>query len=360
MNIEERIQAFVKLGNVLKNRNKNDICENSDVLNAAIEKMEFLIQNEYIHHSWFISEFIEVALKGIVGMLSEEKLRAWLSAYPFLSKKTACHRIGVVMAGNIPFVAFHDFLCVLLAGDIFVGKLSSNDKHLLPGIAEILCTIEPRFTSFIVFKESKLEQIDKIIATGSNNSARYFEYYFAKYPSIIRKHCNSVAILDGSENDDDLKGLTDDICLYFGLGCRSISKLYVPEGYNFTPLFEHLNRYKPIFEMHHSYMNNLEYQKTIHLINLIPFFDQGIMIFKAHSSLASAISVVHYEYYSEREKVEEIIEKECDTIQCIACGRSKLNDKVPLGYTQFPEVHDYANKIDTLAFLVETTSDSQI
>lgn len=356
MNTNERIKAFVELGKTLININNIQEEMYSEAMKTALWKMKSLIQNEYIHHSWFIPPFIEEALKGINYMLFEEKLNKWLSAYPAIQSKTQSNRIGVVMAGNIPMVGFHDFLCVLLTGDIFVGKLSSNDKHLLPALAEILCVIEPRFSSFIFFTENKLENIDKIIATGSNNSARYFEYYFSKYPSIIRKHCNSVAILNGNETEEELTDLCDDICLYFGLGCRSVSKLYVPQNYNFTALFEHLNRYKSIFEMHHSYMNNLEYQKTVHLLNKIPFLDQGILLFKEHSSLSSPISVIHYEFYKEESDVLQILEEQSDIIQCVACCTNKRTEGIRFGRTQFPEVNDYANKIDTLAFLLETSS----
>ena len=354
MKVAERIEAFVKLGDALKNRDKYINISNKKALGEAIQNLETIIQNEHIHNPWFIPVFVGEALKSIVKMLTEENLRKWTTHYP-LDKKHTSNRIAVIMAGNIPMVGFHDFLCVLLAGDVFIGKLSSNDKHLLPALAKILCCIEPRFTEFIHFTETKLPEIDRIIATGSNNSARYFEYYFSKYPGIIRKHCNSTALLDGTENKEELSGLADDICLYFGLGCRSVSKLYVPEGYNFVPLFECINKYKDIYEKHHAYLNNLEYQKTIHLINKIAFYDQGILMFKENTSLASAISVVHYSYYKDKDKVLEDITCREETLQCVLSNHIATNQTFRLGQSQFPQIWKYANNIDTLAFLIKET-----
>ncbi len=353
MTLNERIEAFSRLGNILIDKdnyqNNNSFPHLSDVL----KKWENCINNEYIYNSWFIPEFIQEAIKGIIFMLNKDKLQQWTALYPDLKNKTTSNRIGVIMAGNIPMVGFHDFLCVLLAGDVFIGKLSSNDKHLLPLLAEILCVIEPRFKKSIVFTEGKIQSIDKIIATGSNNSMRYFDFYFSKYPSILRSHCNSIAILNGNENKSDLQALSNDISLYFGLGCRSISKLYVPHGYDFTPLFTHLNRFKPIFEMHNAYMNNLEYQKTVHLINRIPFLDQGIWLFKEHTSLASPISIVHYEYYDKPHRIYENLAAQSEELQCKVCYTVKDNDCIGFGQAQYPDLWDYANKKDTIAFLLE-------
>ncbi len=352
MTLIERIEAFCQLGNILNDKYKY---QNSTIfhhVNDVLKKWENAINNEYIYNSWFIPEFIREAIKGIILMLNKDKLHQFTALYPDLESKTISNRIGVIMAGNIPMVGFHDFLCVLLAGDIFIGKLSSNDKHLLPILAEILCLIEPRFSNRIVFTENKLGDIDKIIATGSNNSMRYFDFYFSKYPSILRSHCNSVAILNSNESEKDLNGLSNDISLYFGLGCRSISKLYVPYEYDFTPLFVNLDRFKSIFEMHNAYMNNLEYQKTVHLINQIPFLDQGIWIFKEHASPASPISVIHYEYYNNINSVYEILNTQSEYLQCKACYTTKENDCIHFGAAQFPNLWDYANKKDTIAFLL--------
>lgn len=358
MTLDERINAFERLGKVLNANDKIPEEFFTDALSTALQNFENCIQNEYIHHSWFIPEFIRKAVEGIRGMLEGAKLRRWLAAYPALMQKTTSKRVGVIIAGNIPMVGFHDFLCVLMAGDVFIGKLSSNDKHLLPLLAEVLCVLEPRFKNYILFTEGKLEQIDEIIATGSNNSARYFDYYFAKYPSIIRKHCNSVAILDGTESETELAALVDDICLYFGLGCRSISKVYVPENYDFTPLFVLLDAYKPLFSMHNAFLNNLEYQKTVHLINRIPFLDQGIMMFKEHHSIASAIGIVHYEYYKDIEDVWQSLALQSEVIQCIESRQARGEVGLCFGQSQFPEVWDYANKIDTLTFLIENSKES--
>jgi hypothetical protein len=190
-----------------------------------------------------------------------------------------------------------------------------------------------------------------IIATGSNHAARHFSYYFQQYPSIIRKHCNSIAILDGNESEEDLKGLADDIFLYFGLGCRSVSKIYVPKSYSFDRLFAALDTYKEIATQHNKYLNNLEYQKTVHLLNAVPFLDQGIVIFKQENSLASPIGVIHYQYYDDMDTVLKEISFFGEAIQCIVGNAKQHASFVHWGKTQFPKLNDYANGIDTLDFL---------
>ncbi len=351
MDTQKRIKAFIELGKTLNNRKKYQNTSTKSNLLKALDKLEDCILEEQHSNPWFIPAFIEESIKGIIKMLDPNSLNAWLNKYP-LQEKKHFHRIGVIMAGNIPMVGFHDFLCVLLAGDIFIGKLSSNDKHLLPALADVLCQIEGEFKDYIHFTEDKLPAIDKIIATGSNNSARYFNYYFSKYPCIIRKHCNSLALLDGTESEMELKALINDMTLYFGLGCRSVSKLYVPPDYDFCTLFRILDDFKSIYESHHTYLNNLEYQKTIHLLNKIPFYDAGIMLFKEHTSAASSISVIHYEFYKDADKLWDDLTQHQDEIQCLLSNRIQVNDTLRLGQSQYPEVWEYANNIDTLSFLL--------
>ncbi len=345
MTVEERIFAFQTLSTSLENTLQEK--ENGN------EKLYNQIENEYTFNPWFISAFVRQAIAAVVEILKENNLKQWILSYREKAEKAEkALRIGVVMAGNIPLVGFHDFLSVLMSGHIFVGKLSSNDARLLPVIAEMLCEIEPRFSDRIEFCLDKLTDIDKIITTGDNNSARYFAYYFQKYPSIIRKHCNSVAILNGKESQEELENLADDIFLYFGLGCRSVSKIYLPENYNFTPLFKALDKYKEIINQHHKYLNNLEYQKTVHLLNMIPFLDQGLTIFKENNSLASPIGVIHYQYYDKIESVEKEIFSLGENLQCVVSNAIKNPLFFPLGQSQHPKLNDYANGIDTMEFLI--------
>ena len=351
MTIEERILSFTKLADCLQ-----DTLENKP---SGSRKLREQIEQEYNYNAWFIPFFVQKSIEAIVQMLDKEKLTQWILPYRSgMESSQTSLRIGVIMAGNIPLVGFHDFLSVLLCGHTFVGKLSFQDAHLLPIIYEILCKIEPRFEDKIEFCTEKLSKIDKIIATGSNNSANYFTYYFQKYPSIIRKHCNSLAILDGNESEEELKKLADDIFLYFGLGCRSISKIYIPKNYNFEPLFTAFDSYKKIINQHNKYLNNLEYQKTVHLLNSVPFLDSGIIICKEDSALASPISVLHYQYYDDLDRVVNEIPLLSDDLQCVASNTVKNAFFVHLGQTQFPKLDDYANGIDTLNFLLPRAAQS--
>ncbi|MDR1181578.1 MAG: hypothetical protein LBL13_06340, partial [Bacteroidales bacterium] len=255
MTLNERITAFERLSSYLQ-----------DTLNDKIgnAKLKQQIEQEQNYNAWFIPVFVKKAILAIAEMTDKKQIESWTQPYKeMLSAQETSLRVGVIMPGNIPLVGFHDFLSVLISGHTFIGKLSSNDAHLLPIIAEMLCEIEPRFTNRITFCSNKISPIDMIIVTGSNNAARHFSYYFQKYPSIIRKHCNSIAILDGNESDEELRKLADDIFLYFGLGCRSVSKVYVPDKYSFQRLFAALDAYQDILSQHHKYLNNLEYQKTV-------------------------------------------------------------------------------------------------
>ena len=344
MTLKDRIRAFALLGVTLE---KIVTCQEKN------EPLEHCISNEYHYNAWFTPYFIRQAIQAIARMLQENDLNSWMEKY---SEKIEQHqpcKVGVIMAGNIPLVGFHDFLSVLLAGDIFVGKLSSNDQHLLPAIVNILLSIEPRFQEYIFF-EDKISGIDKIIATGGEQAHQYFSYYFRKYPSIIRSHCNSVALLNGQESNSELSALADDIMLYFGMGCRSVSKIYVPQGYQFRPLFEQMDKYKDSIGLHNKYLNNLEYQKTLHLMDSIPFLDQGMMVVKEHESLSSPIAVLHYEYYSDTQTCNDKIKQSGDILQCAVCNCIDDPFYHRLGQAQNPRIDDYANHIDTIRFLTES------
>ena len=345
MNIFDRITAFNRLSIIISDTLSSD--------RKAHPKLKQQIENEYIYNPWFIPFFVEKSLAEIAKMLQEENLKKWMFPYQnSIENQKIVHRIGVITAGNIPLVGFHDFLSVLISRHTFVGKLSSNDNRLLPLLAKILCEIEPQFNDKIEFCPEKLTPIEKLIVTGDNHTAQHFTRYFQKYPLLIRRHCNSVAVLDGNESAEDLLALADDIMLYFGLGCRNISKLYIPENYHFDPLFTALDAYKDICNAHHKYLNNLEYQKVTHLINCIPFLDQGICIFKENTSLDSPISVIHYEYYSEKEEVVKTLSQLGENLQCTVSAICNFPNCFPLGQTQQPKLNDYANNLDTIEFLM--------
>ncbi len=342
MDIQDRITAFCQLGNSLQRFLKNEK-ENPNLLQ--------IIEQEQYANAWFTPFFIHHRLQSIVNSLKEPLLTNWLQKYNISAHQQKI--VGVIMAGNLPLVGFHDFLSVLLVGDKIVAKLSSQDKHLLPAIYELLIQIEPKFEQQIVFSEDKIGHVDKVISTGGSNSAKYFAYYFKDKPNIIHSHCNSIALLDGKETDEDLNLLADDILLYFGLGCRSVSKIFVPENYNFERLFKALDKYKTQIGQHHKYLNNLEYQKTVHLINRIPFLDQGLLVVKECSDLASPIAVLNYEYYQDKQTILEHIFSLGNKLQCVV-GKAQANKQiVPFGKAQYPALNDYANNIDTIAFLLK-------
>jgi hypothetical protein len=346
MTLNKRISAFEQLSVRLQ--------DTLDGKKTGNDKLSRQIEQEHNYNSWFIPYFVRRAMDSIVQMLNEKQIEQWILPYQdMLSIQQSPLRTGVIMAGNIPLVGFHDFISVLMAGHIFIGKLSSNDAHLLPIIAEMLCEIEPSFADKIIFCPDKLDPIDRLIATGSNDAARHFSFYFQKYPSIIRKHCNSIALLDGNESDEDLRKLADDIFLYFGSGCRSVSKIYVPTNYSFQPLFAALDVYKDIVAQHNKYLNNLEYQKTVHLLNAVPFLDQGIIIFKQETALSSPIGIVHYQYYDDKNVVLNEIRSYGEALQCAVGNSKEYASFVHFGKTQYPKLNNYANGIDTLSFLLQ-------
>jgi hypothetical protein len=305
-----------------------------------------------IENPWFREEDIYTALKGITNMLNEEKINAWLSQYPELKKQVSQpQKVGVINAGNIPLVGFHDFLCVLISGNVYIGKLSSKDKILLPAIQDILIEYEPEFNECIRFEENLLKEFDAIIATGSDNTARYFHYYFGKYPNIIRKNRNGVAVIPKDYNEEDIKKLADDMFIHYGLGCRNVSKVFFHENFDFEHFFNNINHYYDKLINHHKYANNYDYHKSIFLMNKVPHLDNGFVLMKQDSSIASPISTIYFETYKNIDNVKKLLETQTEYIQCIVSDQKEFSDAVPFGKAQFPELWDYADNIDTLKFL---------
>jgi hypothetical protein len=332
MNIEERINAFVALGKKLAEL-------------PAEQKQAWALQARS-GNNWFTEESVAAAIVGIVTYLQEDALRKWLAEYSFLEIPK---RVGVVMAGNIPAVGFHDFMCVLLAGHIVYAKLSSQDEVLPKKIADLLLDIEPRFAAQLHFAE-RLNQAEAIIATGSDNSARYFKYYFGKVPHIIRQNRTSVGVLSGAEDKHDFVSLGEDIFLYFGLGCRNVSKLYVPQDYDFTPLLDALVPFKKVMD-HHKYVNNYDYNKSILLVNQVPHYDNSFLLLTENKALVSPVSVVYFEYYSNAQDLAFQLELHRHKIQCVVAGDGNIPGSIPFGQAQHPDVWEYADGVDTMQFL---------
>src|SRR5260221_13304451 len=335
MVLADRIKAFGRLGDII-----------TGLPHHALEVMQETATRE---SPWFTSDSVAMALNGITRFLGEPVLHRWTSSYTL--ERQQPKTIGVVMAGNIPLVGFHDFLCVLISGNRLKAKLSSQDSFLITYLFRLLLTIEPRFHDLAQFAE-RLDNIDAVIATGSDNTARYFEYYFRTIPRIIRRNRSSCAIISGEESPDDLSALGSDVFSYFGLGCRNVSKLYVPTGYDFTILLQAWEKFNTV-RHHHKYTNNYDYQKSILIVNQIPFFDNGFVLLVNDPSLVSPISVLYFEYYNDSGAVQKKIESHSGKIQGLVAAHKRIRGRVAFGQAQFPVVTDYADKVDTLKFLVE-------
>ncbi|MHB1178859.1 MAG: acyl-CoA reductase [Daejeonella sp.] len=329
---KQRLQAFARLGKIMHDRDA---------------QLTQLISSARLFNAWFTPDGTDKAVRAISEMLCQKDLEIWMDD---ITEEAIVQRsVGLVLAGNIPMVGFHDILCVLASGHKALIKLSSHDQKLIPYILDKLIEIEPGFKDNIEYID-KLKDFDAVIATGSNNTSRYFEYYFSKVPHIIRKNRNSVAILTGNESSDELKLLGHDIFDYFGLGCRNVSKVYVPRDYNFTNLFEGIEIFKPVID-HHKYNNNYDYNKSILLVNLNKHLDNGFLLLKEDERLTSPLAVLYYQEYDDIRMLEqELIEKQ-EQIQCIISGTEMGLETVGFGESQQPRLWDYADGIDTMAFL---------
>jgi hypothetical protein len=292
---------------------------------------------------WFTKENVLHALKGIVHMLEPESLSTWMSNY---KPTTTAKKIAIIMAGNLPLVGFHDFLCVYLMGHHAQIKLSSKDSRLLPLIIQELRKHDSGLSVSIT--TGTLSAFDAVIATGSDNAARYFDYYFSKYPNIIRKNRTSAAVLTGNETNEDYYFLGEDVFRYFGLGCRNVSSLFIPKGFDISALLQNWEVYHYVIH-HHKYANNYDYQKAIKLVNNEKHLDTGFVLMCENEKLVSPISVVHYQFYKDEVELKNLINTHQNKLQCIV-GKHKLCNVV-FGKSQFPSVYDYADGINTLAFL---------
>lgn len=334
-----------KLGRIFSNLgdSKEYPGYNSGLSKSEYEELENLIERVHVFNPWFTLLFVRKSLLGISSWLTEDNLSNWLNDYNY---STHPKRVGLIMAGNIPLVGFHDFLCVLMSGNIAVCKFSSSDNKLWPAVLKVLSIIDERISSRYEVKENKLGGIDAIIATGSDNSSRYFEYYFNKYPHIIRKNRTSIAIIDGTENEDDFDKLGDDIFSYFGLGCRNVSQLLVPESFDFDLYFNGIYKYNEIIMNHHKYINNFDYNRAIYLLNQEDVLENGFTLLRFSDDLISPLSVVNCLRYKDITEVEEYIEKNKEKIQVVV-GKKFM----PFGKAQTPSLTDYADNIDTMKFL---------
>mgnify|MGYP000095965689 FL=1 len=348
MDLETKKNVFVTLGRFLNQFAENNSNKDLSVPHTELffEKFEQLIQLSQSHNGWYTPEQVYFSIQSWAKALTQENLDQWTSCYDFTT--TESKTIALILAGNIPLVGFHDFISVLISGHNVLVKTSSDDQHLLPFLAKYLITIEPQLANKITFVEGKLEGFDAVIATGSNNTARYFEYYFKDKPSIIRKNRNSVAVLNGQETKEQLIALGEDIFRYFGLGCRNVSKLFVPKGYSFDAFFEAIFEYQDVIH-YEKYANNYDYNKAVFLMSNYKLLDNGFLTLKEDSSHASPISSVFYEYYDSLSEIEKRLESEAETIQCIV-SNNLVQNSIPFGKTQRSQLWDYADHVDTISF----------
>jgi hypothetical protein len=345
MTLKHRIQAFVQLGKFINEHLSNQPQEKHQKFHADLTT---LVDIAYQYNGWFTPENINRALTGISVMLKEEDLTEFSKQ---ISEPKEVKTVAVIMAGNIPAVGFHDMMCVLLSGHNILIKASSDDTALITFLAGMLIYFEPQFATRINFSDGKLTNFDAVIATGSNNTAKHFEYYFNKYPNIIRKNRSSIAILTGKETAEELKELGKDIFYYFGLGCRNVSKLYVPEGYKFDLLFESVYDYKYVLD-NKKYNNNYEYNRAIYLLDLLPFLDNNFLMITENKSLHAPTSVLFYETYTNESSLVENISQVKENLQCVV-SNFEINglNTLPFGKTQEPGIFDFADDVNTINFL---------
>jgi len=356
MTIQQRKKSLIFLGKFLSQFKPEGIFpkENIPFNDLFLEVISALIGRAYETNPWFTRANVLYALSSWADALQTEKIEQWLDNYT-LSDNPSGKNVGVIMAGNIPLVGMHDFISVLASGHRIKAKLSSNDKLLLPLLAKYLMYIEPAYKDKIVFVDEQLKDINAVIATGSDNTARYFDYYFGKYPHIIRKNKNSVAVLTGNETNEEREGLADDIMLYFGLGCRNVSKIFVPDNYDFNLIFKALLKYKDLIN-YQKYAHNYDYNKAVYLMSVDSdirnsLLDNGLVLLKKDIHYASPIGTVFYETYNHIEEVDKILKKDADKIQTVVSNAPEIHNKIPFGTTQHPELWDYADGVDTMKFL---------
>jgi hypothetical protein len=316
-------------------------------LAAEFESLSTLIDSCHRWNAWFTPDNVKNAIGNLGKAITSPELNRWLSTYEIGEFEPK--RIGMIMAGNIPAVGFHDLICTILTGHKAVIKLSRDDDKLIPELLNILAAIEPAFKKSVEIKPEKLGEVDAVIATGSDNSARYFEYYFGHLPHVIRKNRNSVAVITGNETAQDLQNLGHDIFDFFGHGCRSVSKLYVPEGYDFDFFFKSIYDFNDIIN-HHKYANNYDYNKAVWLMNLESLLDNGFLLLKEEASLTSPTGSLYYEYYSNKDNLNSKLKDITGQLQC-AVGEHY----VAFGKSQSPALDEYADGFDTISWLLSLT-----
>jgi len=341
-----RIKAFEKLGILFSNKFTENSSKESEYWTSELDKA---IDLAYKYNTWFTEDSVKKALNEWSKQLNYNSLKNWTDQYKIEDKSEK--KIAIIMAGNLPLVGFHDLLCGLILNFHCIVKLSSDDKILIPFIVEYLDSIVPGIKNQVKFTTNPIKDFNGVIATGSNNSFKYFEYYFGNYPNLLRKTRHSIAVLDGKETEMDLKKLGNDIFTYFGMGCRSVSKLLVPKGYDFDLLFNALFDFKEIIN-HNKYVNNYDYNKAVYLMSEQKFIENGFIILKEDEKLGSPIGCLFFEYYENPKDLNAYISDIKDSLQCVVSNLNILNS-TSFGSSQSPKIDDYADNTNTLDFLLK-------
>ena len=347
----DRLHAFVQLRDQLSKLTTNNRV-NYEEYADFIKTWNNTVETQYHQNRWFIPEFSNYALQAIITMLNDDELALFAQKYEHQTGQIG-QKVAVISAGNIPMAAFHDLFMILMSGNSYQGKLSQHDKLLLPFVTQLLTEIYPPFKPHIEYVE-QLSGYHKVIANGSNNSARYFEYYFKNVPLLLRRNRHSAAVMTGCETEAELSALCQDMLLYFGMGCRSVSKIFIPKSFDFQGFIKIIIANSLLLEQHHHYLNNLDYRKTLMLMNQIPFWDAGTLILTENRALASPIGVLHYQFYDNLTDVEHALQEDVEQLQCVVSNNRELKiSTVPFGMAQQPSLFDFADGRDSFLFSVK-------
>ncbi len=331
MNYSQRTRALSQLGDILK----------------QVDESQPVLQKAYVLNNWFTIDMQLRSVRSWAALLTEKNIKAWLDRYK-LPDRSEPKKVLIIMAGNIPLVGLHDLISVVAAGHIALVKPASDDTELVKWLIESWKGACPWLGDYITLVEERQgKNFDAVIATGSNNSNRYFEYYFSDKKRLLRKNRNSIAVIDGSETPDELDGLADDVFMYFGMGCRNVSKLLLPQGYNIESMMLAFERYKDIIH-HNKYANNYTYHKAIFLMNGTQHLDNNFLLLKIDDGIASPLSVLLFQFYDNPADVDVYIEAHKNELQCVVGSAPAY---VPFGKSQSPQLSDYADGVDTINFL---------
>ncbi len=336
--LQSRIEAFTELGSIMAE------AASPRPSSSTARGLKQVMNRQEEHNKWFTPDNVCLAVRSISELLKKEKLETWLQPYD-LNEKSRENTVAVIMAGNIPLVGFHDFLTVLITGNRLMARTSSKDPELIKKLTEILTHIEKNFEKNIIFTDRISGNFDAVIATGSNNTSRYFEYYFSGKPHIFRNNRNSMAIISRDTGKDDLKALSHDIFSYFGLGCRNVSKIFIEKGIALSDIYSQWSDWQVITK-HPSYAGNYLYNKSLFNINKKQYTDTGFILLSRDESITAPVSVIYYDYFTDRDVLDRELNFNADSIQCIVS-----NAGTPYGKSQYPELHEYADNMDTVELL---------